>query len=221
MPDSDSATVRRNSSVVVANLDNGANSKLVLQVEDIDRILDGSNSNRQSRFSEEQKLQTDEYSTIAELYSKMRYWKLLARVTWLEHKICKAKQGTKSGQNILVINFFILDASGEIKCSLFDEAATKFKDVLKKNGVYEFSSGTLIEEVTHSNGGQSNFFYPRETTRKGLTIRFEKYSKIVEKTEAIETAKLPLNVYKLARFEDLLSYDSNTEVDVAGIVKVK
>jgi hypothetical protein len=150
----------------------------------------------------------------------MRYWKLLARVTWLEHKICKAKQGIKSGQNILVINFFILDATGEIKCSLFDEAATRFKDLLKKHCVYEFSSGTLIEEVAHSNGSSSNFSYPRETTRKGLTIRFEKYSKIIEKTGVIEAGRLPLNLYKLVRFDDLLSYDSNTEVDVAGIVKV-
>jgi hypothetical protein len=49
--ESDSITVRRSSSAIVANSDIAANTRLALQVEDIDRILDGSSS-RQSRSGE-------------------------------------------------------------------------------------------------------------------------------------------------------------------------
>ena len=50
--------------------------------------------------------------------------------------MCKAKQGLKVGQQILVINFQIVDKSGELKCSVFDEAAHKFRPLLRKGGVY-------------------------------------------------------------------------------------
>lgn len=110
----------------------------------------------------------------------MRCWKLLARVTWLEHKMVNVSKGIKSGQKVPVINFFIVDGSGEIKCCMFDEAATKFKDVLRRHGVYEFSSGTLIEEIQ-----REGHFYKDQQLRRGLSIRFECYSKIVDRTDSL------------------------------------
>lgn len=85
------------------------------------------------------------YTAITELYPKMRGWRLLARLTWIEQKTCISKHGIKAGQKMLVINCRIMDASGEVKCSLFDEAAHKNKDLLKKGYIYEFAGGTLIE----------------------------------------------------------------------------
>ena len=130
--------------------------------------------------------------------------------------MCNVSKGLKSGQKVPVINFFIVDGSGEIKCSMFDEAATKFKDVLKRHGIYEFSSGTLIEEMQRDGG-----FYQKENhLRRGLSIRFECYSKIIDKTDSPEGNRLPLVTYRLAGFDELKDYDLNTELDVAGIVKV-
>lgn len=82
--------------------------------------------------------------------------------------MCTAKAGIKTGQKILVCNFFIVDQSGEIKCTLFDEAASKFKDVIKRYGVYEFSQGTLIEDTAQNSGGG---FY-KDSPKKTLNIRF-------------------------------------------------
>lgn len=130
--------------------------------------------------------------------------------------MCNVSKGVKSGQKVPVINFFVVDDSGEIKCSMFDEAATKFKDVLKRHGVYEFSSGTLIEEVQREGGFQQK----ENQLRRGLSIRFECYSKIVDKTGSAESNRLPLVTYRLAGFDELRDYELNTELDIAGIVKV-
>lgn len=63
--------------------------------------------------NEESKLQALEgFNMITDLYEKLRGWKLLARITWMETKMCTAKVGTKTGQKILVCNFFIVDQSG-------------------------------------------------------------------------------------------------------------
>lgn len=59
-----------------------------------------------------QQLIENSYTSIADLYPKMKGWKLLARVTWMENKICTSTKGIKTGQKMLVINFRIMDSSG-------------------------------------------------------------------------------------------------------------
>jgi hypothetical protein len=51
----------------------------------------------------------------------MHSWKILGRVSWIDHKMIQVKAGAKAGQKVLVLNFFIMDRySKEIKCSCFD-----------------------------------------------------------------------------------------------------
>lgn len=54
----------------------------------------------------------------------------------------------------------------------------------------------MIEDVVSGGGG----FY-KETPKKMLTIRFETYSKIVDRSECAEGKRLPLNYYKLKSYE--------------------
>lgn len=76
----------------------------------------------------------------------MNYWKILGRISWIDHKMIQVKAGLKSGQRVLVLNFFVIDKDAkEIKCSCFDEAANKFQYLLRKDGVYEFSNGKIFE----------------------------------------------------------------------------
>ena len=77
----------------------------------------------------------------------MTNWKILARVSWIDSKMIQVKAGLKAGQKVLVLNFFITDRyAKEIKCSCFDEAALKFQQILKKDSIYDFSNGKIIEE---------------------------------------------------------------------------
>lgn len=63
----------------------------------------------------------DPYVPVNELEPKMHSWKILGRVSWIDHKMILVKAGAKAGQKVLVLNFFIMDRyAKEIKCSCFD-----------------------------------------------------------------------------------------------------
>lgn len=43
----------------------------------------------------------------------MSYWKILGRIGWIDYKMILVKAGMKSGQKVLVLNFFVIDKSGK------------------------------------------------------------------------------------------------------------
>lgn len=51
----------------------------------------------------------DPYVSIGDLQPKMNHWKILGRVSWIDHKMIQVKCGAKAGQKVLVLNFFIMD----------------------------------------------------------------------------------------------------------------
>lgn len=87
----------------------------------------------------------DPYISIDDLQPRINNWKILGRVSWIDHKMILVKCGAKAGQKVLVLNFFVTDRfSKEIKCSCFDEAANKFQPILKRGHIYEFSNGKIF-----------------------------------------------------------------------------
>lgn len=51
----------------------------------------------------------DPYVLVDDLEPKMNNWKMLGRVSWIDHKMIQVKCGAKAGQRVLVLNFFVMD----------------------------------------------------------------------------------------------------------------
>jgi len=139
---------------------------------------------------------------ISSLNPYQNKWSIKARVT---NKSAIRTYSNARGEGKL-FNFELLDATGEIRCSGFNEQVDKFYDMLQIDNVYYISKAQLKT----ANKQYSRLANDYEMTMTGETM-IEPCNDQVENLPTIQLNIVPLS--------DLGDKSANDMVDVIGIVK--
>ncbi|XP_005109695.1 replication protein A 70 kDa DNA-binding subunit [Aplysia californica] len=139
---------------------------------------------------------------IASLTPYQNRWRIRARVT---HKSNVRTWSNSRGEGKL-FNVNLLDDSGEIRCTGFNDQVDKYFDMLEVNKIYYFSKCTLKT----ANKQYSTLKNDYEMTMNAETI--------IEPCN--DDVSLPVLTFDFVKISDLEKCKPNSNIDVVGIVKV-
>ncbi|KAH9504580.1 60S acidic ribosomal protein P1 [Bulinus truncatus] len=139
---------------------------------------------------------------IATLTPYQNRWRIRARVTMKSN--VRTWSNSKGEGRLFNVN--LLDESGEIRCTGFNEQVDKFYDMLEVNKVYYFSKCMLKTANKQYSSLKSDY----EMTMNGETI--------IEPCN--DGADLPSLTFEFVKISELDKFKPNSNVDIIGIVKV-
>ncbi|CAL1538002.1 unnamed protein product [Lymnaea stagnalis] len=145
---------------------------------------------------------TSRVHSISSLTPYQNRWRIRARVT-MKSNIRTWNNSRGEGR---LFNVNLLDDSGEIRCTGFNDQVGKYYDMLEVNNVYYFSKCTLKT----ANKQYSNLNCEYEMTMNPETV--------IEPCN--DTTDLPVITFDFVKISDLEKAQPNGNVDVIGVVKV-
>ncbi|KAI8787409.1 replication protein A 70 kDa DNA-binding subunit-like [Biomphalaria glabrata] len=140
--------------------------------------------------------------SITSLTPYQNRWRIRARVTFKSN--IRTWSNSKGEGKLFNVN--LIDESGEIRCTGFNEQLDKFYDMLEVNKVYYFSKCSLKT----ANKQYSNLKCDYEMTMNAETI--------IEPCN--DGADLPSLTFEFVKISELDKFKPNSNVDIVGIVKV-